>query len=103
MRAHECSRPRKVIHKKTYKYVGNGILAFREDIRDVLLVHAGKINPRLLGVQQRNIVKYIRHPQFDYYDTGYYYDIALLILNEVNKQQLSSIGKFVFIQGDLFQ
>ena len=82
------SRQRKVIHKKTYKYVGNGILAFREDIRDVLLVHAGKINPRLLGVQQRKIARYIRHPQFDYYDTGYYFDIALLILNKVIQQLL---------------
>ena len=64
------------------------ILIFSEDIRDVLQVHAGKINPRLLGVQQRNIVKYIIHPKFDYYDTGYYFDIALLILNKVIQQLL---------------
>ena len=59
------------------------ILFFREDIKDVLIVHAGRTNPRLLGVQQRKIEEYIRHPDFNYRDTGYYFDIALLILDKV--------------------
>ena len=59
------------------------INTFREDIRDVLQVHAGKVNPRLLGVQQRRFTKFIRHPNYDKRNTGYYFDVALLILNEV--------------------
>merc|ERR1712227_379983 len=56
----------------------------REDIREVLQIHAGRTNPRLLGVQQRKIKEFFKHPKYDDWNTGYYYDIAILILNEVN-------------------
>ena len=52
-------------------------------MREVLKIHIGKTNPRLLGVQQRKIKEYIIHPMYDFENTGYYFDIALLILNEV--------------------
>ena len=75
--------PSNIFYKLNLLCVEFFIILYREDIRDVLMVHAGQTNPRELGVQQRKIEDYVNHPQFDYENTGYYFDVALLILNEV--------------------
>ena len=45
-------------------------------------VHAGSLNPRLLTVTERKINKIIFHPLYD--NISQYFDLSLLVLNEVN-------------------
>ena len=45
-------------------------------------VHAGKNNPRLMGVTEVKIKQYFKHPK--YKDGVFYYDVAVIVLNQVN-------------------
>ena len=44
-------------------------------------VHAGGLNPRLRGVEERNIERFIIHPDYD--NSAFYFDLGLLYLDKV--------------------
>ena len=46
-------------------------------------VYAGGLNPRLRDVEERNITRYLNHPDYD--NSSFYFDLSLLHFDEVKR------------------
>ena len=61
-------------------FINSCILQFNRRDYDI---HAGKLNPRLMGVEERSIERYVEHPKYD--GRSQYFDVSLLFLEKVNR------------------